>query len=59
VLEVPAAAAAAVMAELKAKGIACVQIGTLNSSGVLTDTAAGLSAIVGDLAAAWRKPLDW
>ena len=59
VLEVPAAAAAAVTAELKAKGIACVQIGVLNDSGVLTDTAAGLSAIVGDLTAAWRKPLDW
>jgi phosphoribosylformylglycinamidine synthase II len=49
----PAAAAAA------DAGVACVEVGTLDDSGVLRDEGTRLSVVVGDMAAAWRAPLDW
>ena len=40
-------------------GINAVEIGVLDSSGMLTEADAKLSVIVGDLAGAWLGTLDW
>ena len=63
VLEVTPADVAAVAAKFAAANTPCTQIGTLNSSGVLTTVGQHprdmLSVTVNDLAAAWRGTLDW
>jgi predicted O-methyltransferase YrrM len=46
-------------AALDRAGVEHRTIGQLNASGVLTEVATGLSAVVGDLAGIWRSPLDW
>ncbi len=59
VIEATPANAAAITAELATLNIPCTPIGTLNSSGLLTEANTTLSVTVGDLTAAWRKTLDW
>ncbi len=59
VLEVEPARVGEVLNSAAAAGIEAVEIGVLDSSGVLTDADAGLSVVVGDLAGAWLGTLDW
>jgi phosphoribosylformylglycinamidine synthase len=59
VLEVSPDTVALATAAAAAAGVPCVEVGTLDDSGVLRDEAARLSVIVGDMAAAWSAPLDW
>ena len=59
VLEVSPTHAAAAAAHFAATGIACIDIGVLDGSGLLADDAGELSAAAGDLVSVWRKPLDW
>ena len=59
VLEATPTNAAAITTELAALGILCTSIGTLNSSGVLTEADTKLSVAVGDLTAVWSGTLDW
>ncbi|MDP1660649.1 MAG: AIR synthase-related protein, partial [Phycisphaerales bacterium] len=59
VLEVEPARVGEVLNSAAAAGIGAVEIGVLDSSGVLTDQGSGLSVVVGDLAGAWLGTLDW
>ncbi|MGH7133171.1 MAG: AIR synthase-related protein [Phycisphaerales bacterium] len=59
VLEVTANDAPKVLETCRAAGIPAATIGRLDDTGTLTESAWKLSAIVGDLAAAWLKPLGW
>lgn len=59
VLEVEPHDESAVLATFAAAGIPAVRFGQLDASGVLTDATGTLSAVVGDLAAAWTGTLDW
>ncbi|CAN5827431.1 phosphoribosylformylglycinamidine synthase subunit PurL [soil metagenome] len=63
VVEVAARHAHLVLSEAELAGIPAARLGTLNTTGVLTlapaHPLAGMSVTVGDLAAAWLKPLDW
>jgi hypothetical protein len=75
VLEVEPSRLESALSHFARAGVPAVVVGRLNGSGVLTAPAptggggnagggggggqGGLSAIVGDLAATWTKPLDW
>lgn len=59
VLEVAPDRLEAALGHFARAGVPAAPIGRLNTSGVLTAPAAALSAIVGDLAATWTRPLDW
>ncbi|HYD01551.1 MAG TPA: AIR synthase-related protein [Phycisphaerales bacterium] len=59
VLEVEPGRVGEVLNSAGAAGIDAVEIGVLDSSGVLTDGEVNLSVVVGDLAGAWLGTLDW
>jgi phosphoribosylformylglycinamidine synthase II len=59
VLEVRPQDKAVALALLADAGVPAAVIGRIDHSGVLTDASGTLSAVVGDLAQAWLKPLDW
>ncbi len=59
VLEVTPAHAKSVLTTAEEHAIPALQIGELNTSGLLTEPSLRLSVVAGDLAGAWLKPLDW
>jgi phosphoribosylformylglycinamidine synthase II len=59
VLEVEPTRADEVRTRLARAGVGCVRLGELDDRGVLAVSEHRVSCVVGDLHAAWSKPLDW